>query len=102
MFGRGAVAPLEAPAGDRVCLVAATVSSVLGVEDAVRADMAEPWADEVVAGAIVDAEPELEVILEAAGALVVVLEVEVDAERGEADIEPLAAGAMPPWGAIAP
>ena len=101
MFGRGAVAPLEAPAGDRVCLVAATVSSVVGVEDAaVRADMPEPWADEVVAGAIVDAEPELEVILEAAGALVVVLEVAV--ERGEADIEPPAAGAMPPWGAIAP
>lgn len=81
-------------------MVAATVSSVLGVEDAVRADMAEPWADEVVAGAIVDAEPEPEVILEAEGALVVVLEVAV--ERGEADIEPLAAGAMPPWGAIAP
>ena len=42
------------------------------------------------------------VIREAAGALVVVLEVEVDPERGEVDIEPPAAGAMPPWGAIAP
>lgn len=95
MVGRGAVGPLEAPAGDRVCLVAAMVSWVVGVEvPAGRADIAEPCAGvaaEAGLDAILEVEVEPEVILE-----------DVEAGRGDAAIEPLVDGDIPPCGAIAP